>query len=122
MPATANESVTKLTADPTQNAMQAMNYANTRYSELDQITSPRRAVTLTLTREPEAGAGPPGPAGRRGRVDAALLAEVGWSAASEPRCFVCGPTPFVEAVARSLVELGHRPSNIRTERFGPTGG
>ena len=36
--------------------------------------------------------------------------------------FVCGPTPFVEAVASGLVELGHEPARIKTERFGPTGG
>ena len=36
-PVMANESVTQLTSDPTQNAMQSMNYANTRYSELDKI-------------------------------------------------------------------------------------
>jgi lanthanide-dependent methanol dehydrogenase len=37
MPAVANESVLQLTSDPTQNAMQSLDYANTRYSELDQI-------------------------------------------------------------------------------------
>ena len=31
---------------------------------------------------------------------------------------VCGPTPFVEAVARWLQDAGHRPGDIRTERFG----
>lgn len=36
-PAMANESVIAATADAKQNAMQAVNYANTRYSELDQI-------------------------------------------------------------------------------------
>ena len=35
--------------------------------------------------------------------------------------FVCGPTPFVELVADTLVDLGHDPDRIRTERFGPTG-
>ena len=39
-----------------------------------------------------------------------------------PRVYVCGPTPFVEAVAEALVGLGHDPSAIRTERFGATGG
>lgn len=34
------------------------------------------------------------------------------------RTYVCGPTPFVEAVADWLVELGHVPGAIRTERFG----
>jgi ferredoxin-NADP reductase len=41
-------------------------------------------------------------------------------AALEPRVFVCGPTAFVEAVAQWLVDLGHRPASIRTERFGGT--
>ncbi|MGH8793950.1 MAG: oxidoreductase, partial [Stackebrandtia sp.] len=36
--------------------------------------------------------------------------------------FVCGPTGFVETVADLLVDRGHDPANIRTERFGPTGG
>ncbi|WP_395639229.1 FAD-binding oxidoreductase [Pseudolysinimonas sp.] len=34
------------------------------------------------------------------------------------RTYVCGPTPFVEAVASWLIELGHQPGTIRTERFG----
>ena len=41
-------------------------------------------------------------------------------AADEPRVFVCGPTAFVEAVAQWLVDLGHPPAAIRTERFGGT--
>jgi len=36
--------------------------------------------------------------------------------------YVCGPTPFVEAIANELVRLGHDPQAIRTERFGPMGG
>ena len=35
-----------------------------------------------------------------------------------PTVYVCGPTSFVETVADWLVELGHDPANIRTERFG----
>jgi ferredoxin-NADP reductase len=85
--------------------------------ELDGLVSGRRAVTVTLTREPSSTW-----MGRRGRVDRELLAELGWSPAAGPRCFVCGPTPFVEAVADVLVDLGHQPEDIRTERFGPTGG
>jgi len=27
-----------------------------------------------------------------------------------------------QTVASSLLDLGHEPGNIRTERFGPTGG
>jgi len=55
------------------------------------------------------------------RIDRAMLAEVGWPAASGARAYVCGPTPLVEAVANQLVELGYDPSRVRTERFGPTG-
>ncbi|NRQ38181.1 oxidoreductase [Nonomuraea sp. NN258] len=33
-------------------------------------------------------------------------------------CFVCGPTGFVEAAADLLVDLGHDPARIKTERFG----
>jgi ferredoxin-NADP reductase len=39
-------------------------------------------------------------------------------AASRPRVYVCGPTPFVEAVAGWLIDAGHRPGDVRTERFG----
>jgi ferredoxin-NADP reductase len=75
-----------------------------------------RDVVLTLTRQTTAWDG------RRGRVDAELLAEVGWPAEVGPHCFVCGPTPFVEAVADHLVGLGHHQDRVKTERFGPTGG
>jgi ferredoxin-NADP reductase len=51
-----------------------------------------------------------------------MLAAVGPGAAEHPCVYVCGPTPFVEEVARLLVELGHEPANVYTERFGPTGG
>ena len=34
---------------------------------------------------------------------------------------VPGPTSFVEAAASALVQLGHAPERIRTERFGPSG-
>ena len=64
---------------------------------------------------------PPGWAGYARRVDAGMLAEVGPGPAEQPRVYVCGPTPFVEAVAEALVGLGHQPQHIKTERFGPTG-
>jgi ferredoxin-NADP reductase len=35
--------------------------------------------------------------------------------------YVCGPTALVEAVAEALVQSGHQPNRIKTERFGPTG-
>jgi ferredoxin-NADP reductase len=60
--------------------------------------------------------------GHRGRIDRALVDAVAWSPQQRPRTFVCGPTAFVEAAAELLVEAGHRPDSIKTERFGPTGG
>jgi ferredoxin-NADP reductase len=72
-------------------------------------------VDYTYTR-----AAPPGWTGWARRVDSAMLAEL--SPLPDTRCFVCGPTPFVERVAELLVERGHDPGVIHTERFGPTGG
>ncbi len=81
--------------------------------ELERLTGRNRVVVHTLTREQ-----PPGWAGHGRRVDAEMLAEVGPAPAQDPRVYVCGPTAFVEDVALSLVQLGHRPEAIRTERFG----
>lgn len=72
-------------------------------------------ISFTLTREAS-----PDWTGFRRRIDKAMLEEVGWAASEGPRAYVCGPTPLVEAVATQLVELGHEPSRVRTERFGPT--
>jgi ferredoxin-NADP reductase len=74
-------------------------------------------VRFTLTR-----AWPDGWSGYRGRIDHDLLAEVAWPVAQRPLVYICGPTPFVETAASTLVELGHAPGRIKTERFGPTGG
>ena len=73
-------------------------------------------VTLTLTRT-----APPDWTGYRRRVDRAMLEDVAFAADDRPRTYVCGPTPFVESVAASLVDLGHDPGLIKTERFGATG-
>lgn len=58
--------------------------------------------------------------GRTGRIDSVFLTETAWSPTERPLAYICGPTGFVEAVADALVTLGHDPSRIRTERFGPT--
>lgn len=73
-------------------------------------------VTQTLTRRQ-----PGGWTGLHRRVDKSMLADVVWPASDAPLVYVCGPTPFVEVVAGSLVELGHAPQRVKTERFGPTG-
>jgi ferredoxin-NADP reductase len=72
---------------------------------------------VTLTRER-----PVDWTGLTGRVDSELLANVAWPAPDAPLAYVCGPTSFVEAVAGALVDLGHDPARVKTERFGPTGG
>ena len=86
----------------------------------DELTaladSAHRDVTLTLTRETS-----PEWSGRRGAVNADLLDEIGWPPQVRPRCYVCGPTGFVEAVSLALVRLGHEAALVKTERFGPTG-
>ena len=73
-------------------------------------------IRFTLTRQQPAGWD-----GYARRIDRALLAEVAFPSDDRPRTYICGPTGFVEAAAGGLVELGHDPSSIRTERFGPSG-
>jgi ferredoxin-NADP reductase len=84
--------------------------------ELERL-EPREGlrVARTYTREP-----PPGWTGWSRRIDAAIFADV--SPGPGARCFVCGPTPFVEVANDLLVAGGHDPRNVRSERFGPTGG
>jgi ferredoxin-NADP reductase len=72
-------------------------------------------IRVTLTREQ-----PSNWHGYAGRIDRALLEEVAWAPSESPLTYVCGPTGLVEADASTLVELGHEPSRIKTERFGPT--
>jgi ferredoxin-NADP reductase len=85
--------------------------------ELERLSGNGLSVVHTLTRSQ-----PEGWTGYARRVDAAMLAEVCPSPAERPWIYVCGPTPFVEAVAEALVHLGHEPARVRTERFGATGG
>jgi ferredoxin-NADP reductase len=59
--------------------------------------------------------------GHRGRIDRTFLETVAWPPAELPRVYICGPTGFVEFAAATLVDLGHDPSRIRTERFGASG-
>lgn len=85
--------------------------------ELERIAGDGVTVVHTLTRMQ-----PPGWTGYARRVDKAMLEEVAPPSAERPLVYVCGPTPFVEAVANALVQLGHAPDRVKTERFGPTGG
>jgi ferredoxin-NADP reductase len=86
--------------------------------ELDQLmkSSTMLEVVQTLTRTQ-----PPGWTGYSRRINTQMLREVAWPVEQHPLAFICGPTQFVETAAASLVELGHEPARIKTERFGPTG-
>jgi ferredoxin-NADP reductase len=86
--------------------------------ELERFRQDSVPVQVTLTR----GEAPDGWPGLTGRIDREMLAGLGPPPEEHPRVYVCGPTPFVEEAARLLVELGHEPAQVHTERFGPTGG
>ncbi|MFC5823091.1 ferredoxin reductase [Nonomuraea insulae] len=87
------------------------------YADELRRPDPGLDITYLYTRSVPEGLSRPA-----GRIMLDDLAEGGWPAASEPDCYVCGPTGFVEAAADLLLALGHAPERIRTERFGPTGG
>ena len=104
-------------AIPTTLVYSARTLADVIYrDELERLAGGGLDVVLTLTRTQ-----PDGWAGHSRRVDAELLADVAPPPDQRPLAFVCGPTPFVEAVALALVDLGHDPGLVKTERFGPTG-
>jgi ferredoxin-NADP reductase len=70
--------------------------------------------TLIYTRSAHRGVPP-------GRINAAVVAASAFPPSSAPAIYVCGPSGFVEAATTLLVDAGHRPATIKTERFGPTG-
>jgi ferredoxin-NADP reductase len=86
-------------------------------SELTQLAGHDNVdVLFTLTRD-----WPSDWTGYRRRIDPELLREISWKPDDHPLVYICGPTAFVETAATALVQLGHDPARIRTERFGPTG-
>ena len=88
-------------------------------TELEKLsaTGDGLEVLHTFTR-----AQPPGWTGYARRIDSQMLAEVVRPFDTPPRVYICGPMSLVEAVANGLVQIGVPPAQIRTERFGPTGG
>lgn len=74
-------------------------------------------ISYTFTRQ-----APAGWTGYARRIDARMLGEVAGPLGKTVQAFVCGPTLMVEAVADELLQIGLAPNQIRTERFGPTGG
>lgn len=86
-------------------------------AELEALAShPSVDVSWAITRDASGGE----PAFHR-RIDRAMLESVGWPPSASPLACICGPAPLVELVANMLADMGHDPSRIRTERFGPTG-
>ena len=88
------------------------------HEELQRLSDqdPALRVDLVYTRR-----APTGWEGKVGRLGATQLAALAWPPADRPASFVCGPTSFVEAVANLLIDQGHDPQRIKTERFGPSG-
>ena len=88
------------------------------FDELEALRSRNDGLEVfhTLTRSQPAGWG-----GYARRIDQTMLAEVMRPLGKAPQVFICGPTPLVEAAANGLVQLGLKPAQVRTERFGPSG-
>lgn len=88
-------------------------------TELEALDAadPNLQVIHTFTRMQ-----PPGWSGYRRRIDREMLDEVAWPVEQAVRAYVCGPTRLVEAAASDLIDLGYPASQVRTERFGPSGG
>jgi len=56
------------------------------------------------------------------RIDQEMLKEVAGPLGRSVQVYICGPTLLVESAANTLVKIGIRSNQVRTERFGPTGG
>ncbi len=83
-------------------------------TEFAQLSDHRRLdVYLAHTRIAPEGVNRPAV-----RLTAAELSS--WSIPPErgPMVFICGPNGFVESCAAWMVQAGHSPNRIRTERFG----
>ncbi|GGY82296.1 FAD-binding oxidoreductase [Streptomyces omiyaensis] len=81
------------------------------YAEELDAAAHRIRVRLLHTR-----VAPDGSARPAGRIGGPDLRDLPPSA--EGRCYVCGPTGFVEHVGELLLTTGYAPGRIRTERFG----
>lgn len=52
------------------------------------------------------------------RLDGAAITSATFTPAENPMVYICGSNRFVEAAASALVEIGHDPTRIKTERYG----
>jgi ferredoxin-NADP reductase len=77
----------------------------------DELPGPD--ATIVTTREPDPGSGRPA-----GHITADDLAPF---LGADATVYLCGSTPFANAVGDLVTELGVDPSQVRVERFGPSG-
>lgn len=89
------------------------------YNELEKLRSANGGLQVfhTLTRSQ-----PSDWKGYRRRIDQEMLREIAGPLGRSLQVYICGPTLLVESAANSLVKIGVNSNQIRTERFGPTGG
>ena len=89
------------------------------YNDLEKLRAANHGVQVfhALTRSQ-----PPDWKGYARRIDEAMLKEVAGPLGTFVQVFICGPTLMVESAANALVKSGINSNQIRTERFGPTGG
>jgi ferredoxin-NADP reductase len=65
---------------------------------------------------------PPSSASPPQRIGEDFIRMHGFAVSQRPSTYICGPTAFVEALSGLLERMGYDEANIKTERFGPTGG
>ena len=89
------------------------------YNELEKLRSANGGLQIfhTLTR-----AQPPAWKGYARRIDQEMLKAVAQPLGKNVKVYICGPTLLVESAANTLVKIGVPSNQIKTERFGPTGG
>ena len=89
------------------------------YNELEKLRAANNGFQVfhTLTRSQSAAW-----KGYARRIDQEMLKEVAGPLGRSVQVFICGPTLMVESAANILVKIGIDANQIRTERFGPTGG
>jgi ferredoxin-NADP reductase len=87
-----------------------------KYELMPDRSEMPRDVILTFTEQ-----APRDWTGYSHRLNSTIIADSLVRFDSQPTCYVCGPTPFVESAASLLIAAGVPASNIKAERFGPTG-
>jgi ferredoxin-NADP reductase len=84
--------------------------------ELDEISKKNPNIKIIETITDKA---PENWAGYHRRVDEEMLKEtIGSLLNQNPHTYICGPNPFVAAVAKHMITLGFPATSIKTERFG----